>query len=262
MKRLKILLYADAFNGKVGQSIQYVEFASQFGEVILVHPQSDMEFLLKHGDVLLVPGGADVSSNTYGEIPGFYNGRANAHYEYMDEHLLLPWLHANKPTIGICRGAQVINTVLGGTLHQHITGHVQGKDRHITTEEMYTDVEGFNVHEINTIHHQAVRELAPSLSLLGWSRRYQRCPSLRHIDQFTHHIYIEDKTNGRKTYKKVGEKAPGYPVVVEAFKSEDDSDLNIVAFQYHPEEFNCDFAIMQISLMLEKVFKAKEHEIN
>lgn len=245
---LKILLYADSFNNKVGQTIPYMEFVSQFGEVILIHPQNDLDFWLKHGDVLFVPGGADVSSRNYKQAPSFYNGRANAHYEYLDEYLLKPWLETGKPTIGVCRGAQVINTVLGGDLFQHVYGHVQTKDRDVTTEAMYSDIEGFKVNEINSIHHQSIRNIAPDLEVIGWSHFYRNCPSLRLNKLFKHKWEVK---NGKWA------KDTNYHMVIEAYKSREESTMNIVAFQYHPEEFNCPFAIEQISKLLSKISHPK-----
>ena len=121
MKLPKILLYSDSYGGRVGISEPYVNFFSQFGEVILVGPGNDLPFFIHHGDILAMPGGADIDSWRYHESPRTV-GRLNAHYEFLDEFLLMPWIKTGKPIIGICRGMQSLNVALGGSLHQDVYG--------------------------------------------------------------------------------------------------------------------------------------------
>lgn len=258
-KRLKILLYADAKATGVGQTLPYMEFMSQFGEVVLVHSQNDLPFYIDYGDVLVVPGGPDVSSTYYHSPPGFTNGRANAHYEYLDQYLLKPWLKTGKPTIGICRGLQTINVALGGDLYQHIIGHQQKKDRDVTTDEMYTDIKGYNIVDINSIHHQAIKNIADELEVIGWATAVKNCPSHKNKKNrnalikngMIKHIY---KTEGEKLKSEKNGGVGQYFCIVEAVKSKADSKHNIVAFQYHPEELNCDFAITQINNLLSSYY--------
>lgn len=230
MKKKKILLYADAFNGKVGQTLAYMAFFDQFGEVVLVHSKSDIATMMELGDILALPGGADVDAGLYNEAPGFTNSRANVHYEYLDQVLLKPWLEQERPIIAICRGTQALNVALGGTLHQEVIGHAQSKDRYVRTETMYTDVKGFHTHEINSMHHQAIKDLGKGLSVVGWSSAYDGCYSLKENTIFMSHIY-DEKTKVKTT--------DNYYCIIEAVRHD---KLPIVGFQYHPEEFNCNFA--------------------
>lgn len=251
--KLKLLMYADC-KDTVGQTIPYMEYFSQFGEVILVHTQSDLKFFIEHGDMLVVPGGPDVSSTVYSKPPGFTNTRANAHYEFLDYHLLKPWLETGKPTVGVCRGLQTINVARGGTLIQHIIGHRQSQDRDKTTDFMYTDVEGFNIVEINSIHHQAVKTLGKDLEVLGWGNVLKNCPSVRNKHNRKSLLLRKDYV---ETEGKVEKTADNYFSIVEAFKSTEESKYNIVAFQYHPEEINCEFAQKQIEDLLSSYKKSE-----
>ena len=139
----KILIYANVFDTTVGQSISYMEFFSKFGEVILITSEMDMKKWINYGDILAVPGGMDLASYRYGEKPGFNSKLVNNHFEYLDNHLLAPWLLTGKPVIGICRGMQALNVALGGTLHRHVVDHnLESKEgRGGITHELYTNLD-------------------------------------------------------------------------------------------------------------------------
>ena len=107
MKRIAI--YADSFNGKVGQSMAYMNFVGLFGIPRLVTPQDDPQDIVDSCDALIIPGGADVNPLRYGEAPHPKTGRSNAHYEYMDAMLAPKFIEAKKPVVGICRGMQSLD---------------------------------------------------------------------------------------------------------------------------------------------------------
>lgn len=237
----KILLYADTYNDKVSINSAYVDFLGLFGEVILVMPSNDLEFFIEMGDVLALPGGADVDPMRYGEYPRAIS-RTNPHFEYLDKHLLKPWIQTKKPIIGICRGLQTLNVEMGGSLYQHIEGHVQPSDRNKCDSKVYTDIEDYNIHKVNSFHHQAIKQVADGFDVLGWSVAYRNCPSLSSKIQ----------PEGRQIYKEVGEgkhkrleKSSGYyhsfPEIIKH------RTLPYIAMQYHPEEFACPLAIQLIS---------------
>lgn len=252
-KRLKILLYADAdvYKMRVGAPHPYVEFFSQFGEVVLVHSNSNIDFFAEIGDVLALPGGADVDPTKYGEQPRGFTGRANPHYEALDDLLLPKFIESGKPIIGICRGAQAINVALGGSLHQHIHGHAQKQDRPTETAIMTTkfkDSKGNNLlFPINSFHHQSVRELGEGLEIIGWDTVYKNCPSLREKVRLLPN-HFETRKGDIESY---GEDNPS---IVEAYRSTKDASHTIIAFQYHPEEFNCPFAVQQIDSLLDTYY--------
>ena len=112
-----------------------------------------------HCDALLLPGGADIHPRFYGQELNDAEDIDEARDEY-ELALFRRFLDAGKPILGICRGMQLINVALGGTLHQHIDGHsrIDGVDRVHTAHtddallrELYS--ERFDV---NSAHHQAV----------------------------------------------------------------------------------------------------------
>lgn len=239
-KDLVIGIYADSFNGKTGVTTPYMNFLRLFGRPYIIDTTTTYLDVVANCDVLLIPGGADVNSARYNEPPHPTNSRSNVHYEWMDENILKPWLHALNPTIGICRGFQTINVILGGTLFQNVSEHAQSAARNVATDILKTVDD--NVYRINSLHHQAVKDLAPTLIPVGFSPVYENCESLEHV----HKLYSIHLPKSKNTEEG------DYYAFCEAFIND---TKNIFAVQYHPEEINCQFAINQIDNMLNYNFK-------
>ena len=128
-------------------------------------------------DGLLLPGGADVSPALYGQTPSEKCGKPHLLRDAAEPKMLEAFLSTGKPILGICRGAQMMNVCLGGTLHQDI-GHIatckhadfggKNKGTHSVTVVAGTklaaivgDGEGF----VNSLHHQAIDTVAPDLTV-------------------------------------------------------------------------------------------------
>lgn len=118
-------------------------------------------------DALLVPGGADVDPIHYGQINTASVG-IDPDRDRDEIALIRRFLDLGKPILGICRGHQVINIALGGTLIQDIPGHTQldGCDRihpvralHPFLQDLYGDH-----FVVNSSHHQAVDRLGEGLT--------------------------------------------------------------------------------------------------
>ena len=242
MKKPLILMYTNVYETTAGQGLAYLKFFSQFGDVLLVTSEMDLTRMIALGDVLALPGGMDLNSDTYGSRPGFDMRYINAHFEYLDKYLLMPWIETGKPIVGICRGMQALNVACGGTLHRHIWGHVQEDERYETSEKMFTmftDDKGKNIHQvvdINSFHHQSVDILAPGFQILGWSEYSYRDPA-RKKAKFKGAKWEETMSKG---YKQMFAR----PMVPEIMAH---TDRPYIAFQYHPEELNCDLAISLIT---------------
>jgi len=244
MKRMKIAVYADSYDGKVGQGINYMHFMQQFGELVLVTPNNDLEDIITGCDILFIPGGADVDPRRYGEQMSFICGRPNHNYEYLDERLLDPWLKTDKPIIGICRGLQALNVAAGGTLWQHMEHHTGGEDRTELGHRIFTDVKDWEIINVNSYHHQGIRVLAPGLKDIGWAPIGKNSS----IGAGSHQYYkprwiIDEKTGEVKKSKHES------PMVVEVIQH---VSKPWFAVQYHPEDFNCPFAIMMIEQTIQR----------
>jgi len=151
---------------------------------------------LENIDGLVIPGGADVSLETY------YRGSDYAEMDRLNERPVYPeldrleWLLIEKclersiPMFGICRGFQLINLFMGGTLFHDLPTQFGSKvvHRHHEFENasiprrkpLFHDIDiaaGSSLGallkservSINTFHHQGVRDLAEGLRPLAWS---------------------------------------------------------------------------------------------
>jgi putative glutamine amidotransferase len=87
------------------------------------------------------------------------------------------------PILGICRGIQLINVALGGTLHQDLPSERPGPVDHnragtrtdrshairLAPESLAAEALGATSIQVNSFHHQGIRDLAPRLIATGWS---------------------------------------------------------------------------------------------
>jgi len=71
-------------------------------------------------DALIVAGGADMDPQAYGAVPHARLGEVRPDRDAAELDLVREALSAGVPMLGVCRGAQVLNVALGGTLHQHL----------------------------------------------------------------------------------------------------------------------------------------------
>lgn len=131
-------------------------------------------------DGLVLQGGADVSPGTYQQaaLRAEWEGdRLRDEYEIA---LLRAFMSRDKPVLGICRGAQLINVALGGTLWQDLATQLPQSLRHYDADkydENFHEVRiepgsglsrlfpGSDPFLINSIHHQAVRDLGEGLQV-------------------------------------------------------------------------------------------------
>ena len=246
-----ILLYGDCYDNKFFQSLSYLSLLEDYGQVTLITPFTIRKEHID-ADILVIPGGADVDPKRYGEKTGWFTGRANSHYEYMDTTFLPKWIETGKPIIGICRGMQSLNVAMGGTLHQDIYGHVgDQKDRKEEWHKIQTEFYGrpsrdYRVHGVNSFHHQSVKDLAPEFDILGWSVASKYCPSYgRGIEN---PLILPKKYFIKEGETKVHEKIKDYYGIVEIIKHK---VLPYIGFQYHPEDMNCPLFHLLVSRMLE-----------
>ena len=122
---------------------------------------------------LLLPGGADIHPRFYGQA---VNGardidEARDTYEFA---VFRRFFDTGKPIFGVCRGMQLINIALGGTLLQHIGGHDQIAEDVFDTHSVHTDDElllrlGGERFVVNSAHHQAVDRLGAGLRAVAWA---------------------------------------------------------------------------------------------
>lgn len=167
-----------------GQSYTYVNAIVNAGGAPVVVPLTTNTDVLR--DIydrlsgIMFCGGNDINPKLYGQAP--YETTT----DYSDlrdtvEMQLLTWaLEDKKPILGICRGMQLVNIALGGTLHQHIPRDLPEASDHrlssvlednqniahilkITPGTQLADILGAQQIGTNTHHHQAIKKLGDGL---------------------------------------------------------------------------------------------------
>ena len=133
-----------------------------------------------HLDGLVLQGGADVAPETYGETPLDPDWAGDRVRDLYEIDLFNAFVDAGKPVLGICRGCQVINVALGGTLYQDIATQLPSGITHRDAakyEHQFHEVSlvpdtrlaqlypGIVNAGINSIHHQAVKTLGRDLTV-------------------------------------------------------------------------------------------------
>lgn len=143
----------------------------------LTEDPSDLEQLCAACDGFLLTGGHDVSPSVYGEEKLHVCGDCSEARDRMERLVLEFALRDDKPVLGICRGHQLLNALLGGTLYQDLpTQHPSAVEHHQQPPydapiHSVSILPGTPLHEllgrdalpVNSYHHQAVKALSPRL---------------------------------------------------------------------------------------------------
>jgi len=173
-----------------GKTLQYVEqsvahWAMSSGAIAVMIPSPAGD--TQKGDVtladyadwldaLVLEGGSDVSPTSYGETPLQPKWSGDRIRDDYERALLAAFAERGKPVLGICRGLQLMNVAFGGTLLQDIGTQRPGAREHRNAEIYDRNVhpvefvrgtrlseifEGIDAAVVNSVHHQAIKDLAP-----------------------------------------------------------------------------------------------------
>lgn len=148
--------------------------------IIPLEVEADVEQILMIADGLLLSGGHDVHPFHFGAEPSPKLGQIHPERDAVELALTNVTLAKGMPILGICRGIQLLNVALGGTLYQDIESeyqqmalkHTQQAARGVATHNVTVEPNDFLEEgqlAVNSFHHQAIRQLAPNLSVLAKS---------------------------------------------------------------------------------------------
>lgn len=158
--------------------VRSVEFAGGVPVVLAPSGAALHPALLSRLDGLVLTGGLDVSPALYGEAPHPAATSASAERDEFELKLVREALALNLPLLAICRGLQVLNVALGGTLVQDLPSLVGTTVSHDDPERPRTALAhrvriepGTRLHaqlgaddvEVNSFHHQAASALGHGL---------------------------------------------------------------------------------------------------
>jgi putative glutamine amidotransferase len=131
-------------------------------------------------DGLVLQGGADLAPETYGEKPLQPQWAGDRVRDLYEMEVLNEFIDAGKPVLGVCRGAQLINVALGGTLHQDINSALPGSFAHRARDAYNENYHAITIKpesglarlypqtrtaKVNSIHHQSIKALGRDLTV-------------------------------------------------------------------------------------------------
>lgn len=145
------------------------------GEPVILHgparaPLAELHSRLANFDGLLLPGGADIEPSRYGAEPAPETHDTVSFQDDLDLGVIRAVMQTGMPTLAVCRGMQILNVALGGTLVQHVAETVHHNAVHqvsvVPGSRLHAIVGALTV-EVSSYHHQAVDVLAPGLIVAG-----------------------------------------------------------------------------------------------
>src|SRR3954453_2245103 len=166
--------------------LAYPRSLERTGAIPVVLPPMDLErvdALLDRLGGLMISGGPDVHPSAYGEDPHELLGPTEPDLDAFELELLRRADARGMPILGICRGEQLLNVARGGTLVQDLPEMVGGEVEHrqdqpgripthpivVSSDSRLEGVLGRESPEVNSLHHQPVRELGRDLRAVPWS---------------------------------------------------------------------------------------------
>ena len=167
----------------------YVNAVIRAGGVPVLIPnqldESAWRILYVHLGGVLFTGGGDIRTEVFNGTPHPEVDGVDDERDALELSLLRSVVSDRRPFLGICRGLQVANVALGGSLYTHIPDQHKGAARHdwsqgyprthlahpVRVEEgsHLATILGEPVLEVNSLHHQAIKELAPDLKAVAFS---------------------------------------------------------------------------------------------
>jgi putative glutamine amidotransferase len=162
----------------------YVDSVVRAGGVPVVLPvidPDDIDSMIGAIDGLVITGGGDVQPSRYGAKPVPETQNVDPARDDFDLRLFELALERDLPVLATCRGMQIVNVALGGSLVQHVpalSGHVHNwVDRgtepvhkvKIEPESRLAEALGETEIEVNSLHHQAVCDAAPGTRPVAWA---------------------------------------------------------------------------------------------
>lgn len=168
---------------KSGVMAPYISAIEKSGGIPMLLPyvESDetLESFMEICQGFFFTGGADIHPMRYGEEMKETCGELQVHRDDLEFRAFEMVMRTGKPILAICRGAQLINIALGGSLYQDLPSELPTHISHRQTEPKFSPAHSVNVladtplwnlmqkerMTANSFHHQAVKELGRGLTL-------------------------------------------------------------------------------------------------
>jgi putative glutamine amidotransferase len=166
----------------------YIDAVQREGGIALMLPpdervEEEPDGVLDLIDGLILAGGADIDPASYGEEPHAETRGTVPERDRFELALARRALERDIPLLGVCRGMQLMNVAMGGTLLQHLPeshghhehrrnpGTFQGADHDVRLQDgsLAARAAGEAVHQTKSHHHQGVDRIGEGFEVTGWS---------------------------------------------------------------------------------------------
>lgn len=179
----------DTDNNDIKMRPTYLRALKAAGAIPVVLPleasEEELKQLASEFDGFLFTGGPDVHPFLFGEETQAHCGNVSVERDQMELALLPLVMELKKPVLGICRGIQVLNIALGGNIWQDIPSQIKNDFPIAHSQPFYYNIPSHSVVlsqgtllarisgkrniKVNSMHHQAVKDLAPGLVASAYS---------------------------------------------------------------------------------------------
>lgn len=204
-----------------GVGKDYLELVSYLGAKARILMPTDE---LVEGDMLLLPGGADVAPSAYGEVPGYRTGNQDVYKDHFFQHRLKEYVDSGMGIVGICLGMQQLAVYFGSKLTQNFIYHPQSKTGWDGAHALWNATDyrkvGGKDFKVNSRHHQGV--------------------TLDDLSDDLDAIFLAENDDSHLTE---------HEYIVEAFMHK---EKRILGIQWHPENFYDSLSLDLIKRVLQE----------
>ncbi len=171
----------------------YIEALRKVGGVpwlipLVPHDPDTLQAIFDRLDGVFITGGVDVDPSRYGEPKTPLCGTTDPDRDAVEIALLRHAVDRGLPVLAVCRGLQILNVAFGGTLYQDVTAQVPAALKHdyfptpeqpsrkflahdvsVKANSRLGHILGDGVVPVNSMHHQAIKDLAPNLAATAFA---------------------------------------------------------------------------------------------
>ena len=191
----------------------------------MVTDEAMLDEIAERFDGFVISGGGDIDSAYWGEPLHEKASGIDAERDAMEIALLRILHKKTKPVLGVCRGVQIMNVAMGGTLFQDIPSQVDNPLNHSNRDKEYEvahdievfpgtklgDIVGEGKLGVNTLHHQAVRDVKDPMMIAAIAEDHV----IEAIESCEHPFFIGVQWHP----ERLGEKDRGADALFESFCS-------------------------------------------
>ena len=170
----------------------FVEGVKEAGGIPLILPIGDEEMARAYVsmvDKLILTGGQNVDPKFYDEEKTIDSDDYHLQRDIFELALIKEAIQQKKPIFSVCRGTQLFNVAMGGTLFQDIEDHWQDSTAEYTTQRLATEPDNIlreiygEISHINSFHHQSIKDLAPNLKVIAYDPKDNIIEAVMTTDQ-------------------------------------------------------------------------------